>query len=279
MEQGGRIVSISTVLFDGYPMERALEEIARSGAKHVEPAFIRGYVDFTDDDFSESAARRLGQVAKDLGLSVHAVSAHMDLSLEHAAAMLKRRVDFAEALGAKVLITNAGPSVLAGSIRATIDTLLPRLESWGGVLAIENPGHGRDDLVGTAGEGKSLIDGIGSPRVRLNHDAGNVFTYSGERLQPADDYASAREAIAHAHLKDVVSSQSGWSFGPIGSGQVDIAGYLDAIPPDLPISLELPLRLSRPGRADPHRRERPLPMEDLRAALQKSLAFLVRKEP
>ena len=279
MEQGGRIVSISTVLFDGYPMERALEEIARFGAKHVEPAFIRGYVDFTEDDFGASAARRLGQIAKDLGLSVHAVSAHMDLSLEDATAMLERRVAFAEALGAKVLITNAGLSMLAESIRATIDMVLPRLESWGGVLAIENPGHGRDDLVGTAGEGKSLVDRIGSPQVRLNHDAGNVFTYSGERLQPADDYASAPDAICHAHLKDVVSSESGWSFCPVGSGQVDIAGYLAAIPSDLPLSLELPLRLSRPGRSDPHRRNQPLPMDDLRAALRKSLAFVVRNEP
>lgn len=274
MGQGGRIVSVSTVLFDGYPMERALEEIARSGAKYAEPAFIRGYVDFSEDDFSDSAARGLGRVAKDLDLSVHAISAHMDLSLKDAATMLRRRVDFAEALGAKVLITNAGPAMRVESIRATIVALLPRLERWGGVLAIENPGHGSGDLVGTAGEGKSLIDVIGSPHVRLNHDAGNVFTYSGERLQPADDYMSARDAIAHAHLKDILSLESGWSFCPLGSGDVDIVGYLDAIPVDLPLSLELPLRLTRPGRNDPQRSEQPLSIDDLNAALVKSLAFV-----
>jgi sugar phosphate isomerase/epimerase len=279
MGQDGRIVSISTVLFDGYPMARALEEIARSGAKHVEPAFIRGYMDFTEEDFSEIAAGRLGRLAKELGLSIHAVSAHMDLSMDDAVAMLRRRVDFAEALGAQVLITNAGPTILFERIRDTIGVLLPRLERWRGLLALENPGHGRDDLIATAGEGKKLVKAIGSRHIRLNHDAGNVFTYSGEKLDPADDYASGRDVIAHAHLKDVASSQGGWSFCRIGSGDVDLAGYLAVIPPHLPISLELPLRLSRPGRSDPRRRDQPLPIKDLREAVRESLAFVFSNRP
>jgi len=36
-----RIISVSTALFDGYPMELAIEEVAAAGAAHVEPAFIR----------------------------------------------------------------------------------------------------------------------------------------------------------------------------------------------------------------------------------------------
>ena len=273
---GGRIVSISTVLFDGYPMEMAIGEIARSGAGYVEPAFIRGYVAFTEDDFRDVPAGRLRRLAEGAGLSIHAVSAHMDLSLADAGAMLERRIGFAQALGAKVLITNAGPASHLDAIRSTIERLMLRLEGWGGMLAIENPGHGSGDLVGTAREGRALVDMLGSPHVRLNHDAGNVFTYSHERLQPAEDYRAARDAIGHVHLKDIERSEEGWRFCAIGSGDVDLAAYLAAIPEDLPLSLELPLRLSRPGRGDPQRSASPRPLSDLSEALSQSLDFLGR---
>ena len=271
---GGRIVSISTVLFDGYPIEQAIEEIGRSGAAYVEPAFIRGYVDFTEDDFRDEPAGRLLRLARGAGLSIHAVSAHMDLSLAGAGVMLERRIGFAEALGAKVLITNAGPASRVDAILSTVERLLPRLVEWGGILAIENPGHGSGDLIGSARDGRAFVNMLGSPHVRLNHDAGNVFTYSHERLQPADDYRAARDAIGHVHLKDIERSEAGWRFCAIGSGDVDLAAYLAAIPADLPLSLELPLRLSRPGRGDPQRNVSPRPLAELNDALAQSLDFL-----
>ena len=270
----GRIVSISTALFDGYPMELAIDEIARSGAGYIEPAYIRGYVDFTEDDFAEHPARRLRGLVEAAGLNIHAISAHMDLSLDDAPAMLARRIAFAGHLGARVLITNAGPMAKREAIVSTIEASLPLLEGWGGVLAIENPGHGADDLVGNAVEGSRLCQDIGSTHVRLNHDAGNIFTYSREALQPADDFLRAPDAICHAHLKDISTTGEGWSFCAIGSGGVDIKTYLETIPPMLPLSLELSLRLSRPGRADPHRRTERRNLTELREALEQSLEFM-----
>lgn len=271
---GARIVSISTALFDGYGMDLAIDEIARSGAAFVEPAYIKGYVDFGEDDFASAPAKRLRQSIEQAGLSVHAISAHMNLALPDARAMLARRVAFAETIGAKVLITNAGPADHAEAIRTVIDASLGALEAWGGMLAIENPGHGAGDLVGSARQGKALIDAVGAPHLRLNHDAGNVFTYSREALQPAEDFTHAAQAIGHAHLKDVRRSHGGWEFCALGAGNVDLAAYLAAIPHDLPLSLELPLRLSRPGYGDPVRSMDPLALGDLRAALAQSLDFV-----
>lgn len=271
---GTRIVSISTALFDGYGMDLAIDEIARSGAAFVEPAYIRGYVDFGEDDFAAAPAIRLRRRIADAGLSIHAVSAHMDLSLPDARSMLARRIAFAENLGAKVLITNAGPTDHAEAVRTVIDGSLRLLEAWGGMLAIENPGHGAGDLVGSARQGKTLIDAVASPHLRLNHDAGNVFTYSREALQPAEDFTSAAQAIGHAHLKDVRRSHDGWEFCALGAGNVDLAAYLAAIPHDLPLSVELPLRLSRPGYGDPVRNMDPRALGDLRAALAQSLDFV-----
>ena len=251
-----------------------MDEIARAGWRHVEPAFIKGYVDFDESAFSPASAQRLGRHLADAGLGVHAVSAHLDLSAEGAADALIRRIGFAARLGAAFLITNSGPASKRDAIRAAIETALPELEAGNLTLALENPGHGSGDLTGTVADAAAFLRAIGSPRLRLNHDAGNVFTYSGEARQPAQDYAAAPEMVAHAHLKDVRSSGGDWMFCPLGAGDVALADYWKAIPSDLPVSIELPLRLDRPGRADPRRRPQPLAIEDIRRSLAQSSDYI-----
>ena len=61
-------------------MELAIEEIARAGAMHVEPAFIRGYVDIDEGMFTSANASKLRARAETAGLGIKAVSAHLDLS-------------------------------------------------------------------------------------------------------------------------------------------------------------------------------------------------------
>lgn len=269
-----RPVSVSTALFDGYPLERGISEIARAGGQWVEPAFIRGYVEFDETAFSPEKGRALKRLAEGEGLGPLAVSAHMDLGLPDAAAMLSRRVEFAQALGARILITNAGQRARRPSILAAIEEVLPLCEAAGVTLALENPGHGTGDLIGNGAEGIALVEALGSPHVRLNYDAGNVFTYSHEALRPEDDFPAALPATAHLHLKDVASEGPDWRFTPLGQGAIDYSALWRKLPRDLPVGIELPLRLERPGRADPRRRPEPLPLDILRAALRRSLDFV-----
>lgn len=255
-------------------MELAIEEIAAAGGGYVEPAFIRGYVDFDESIFADSKASKLHQTADNAGLGINAVSGHLDLSGPDALDALSRRLTFAAGLGAKFLITNAGPMTNRADIRRTIDAVLPRLEQAGIVLALENPGQGKGDLLGNARLGASFIREIGSRHVCLNHDAGNVFTYSDEATQPAQDIAAALDAVGHAHLKDVVSTDAGWAFCAVGDGSVDYEAYWAVLPPTLPVSIELPLRLERPQRRDPQRRNKPVDIATIRRALQRSLHFV-----
>ena len=271
---GPRTVSISTVLFDGHPMERAFDLIAAAGAAHVEPAFIRGYVDFSELDLSPALGVALRRRAGDAGLAVHAISAHLDLSGDDAGAGLARRIAFAEACGAHILITNAGPAARRDRIEATIEEALPLCERAGIVLALENPGHGSGDLLGTGADGLRLVRGIGSPHLRLNHDVANVATYTRGEVRPAEDLAAALDAVAHVHLKDVAEEDGSWRFCPFGEGIVDAAAVMAALPRDLPVGLELPLRLSRPSRSAPIRASEPIPVERLAAALERSLDVL-----
>ncbi len=255
-------------------MELAIKEIAAAGGGYVEPAFIRGYVDFDESMFADSEASKLRQTADNAGLGINAVSGHLDLSGPDALDALSRRVTFAAGLGAKFLMTNAGPMTNRADIRGTIDAILPRLEQAGIVLALENPGQGNGDLLGNARLGASFIREIGSRHVCLNHDAGNVFTYSDEATQPAQDIAAALDAVGHAHLKDVISTDAGWAFCAVGDGSVDYEAYWAVLPPTLPISIELPLRLERPQRRDPQRRNTPVDVATIRRALRRSLHFV-----
>lgn len=158
-------------------------------------------------------------------------------------------------------------------IRRTIDAVLPRLEQADIALALENPGHGKGDLLDSARSGASFIREIGS-RHCLNHDAGNVFTYSQEATQPAEDITAAIHAVGHAHLKDVVSRDAGWKFCALGRGSVDYQKYWAILPSALPVSIEIPLRLERPQRRDPQRRNTPVDINEIRDTLQRSLHFV-----
>lgn len=264
--------AVSTAAFDGHPMEVALDELAALGVEAVEPAFIKGYVDFDESAFSEASADRLSSLLAERRLLVRGVSAHMDLSVRDAGAMLARRVAFASALGARFLITNAGPATGRGPILRRLEEALPWLEDAGVTLALENPGHGAGDLIGHGEEGAALVRALGAPRVRLNLDVGNLVTYAAG-LEPG--LSAALPFAAHAHLKDIAADGPDWRFVPLGEGLVDwaaVAARMRELSPALPLAIELPLRLRRPGRNDPVRAPDPLTLSAVRDAIRRSLA-------
>lgn len=270
------IPAVSTAVFDGYPLEVAFDELAGLGVASVEPAYIRGYTDFDEFSFSKAQAQRLARVLLDRGLSVQGVSAHMNLSEGDTGEMLARRIDFAGRLGAQVLITNAGPESGRAVILRHLEAALPALEAAEVVLALENPGHGTGDLIGRGEDGAALVSALDHPRIRLNLDVGNLYTYSGA-LEPG--LSAALPFAAHAHLKDIAEDGPDWRFVPLGEGVVDwdaVVGARARLSPGLPVAIELPLRLLRPGRRNPERAAEPLPLPTIREAIRRSLATWTR---
>lgn len=272
-----RPLSVSSVVYDGYGIDFAIGDLAALGVHRVEPAYIRGYVDFDETAFADAAARRLRGVLAAAGVEAQAVSAHIDLGAEGAADQLRRRIAFCRGIGAGILISNSTEAGREAALLATIEAALPLLEAADVVLALENPGHGRASLLPGGHAFAGLLDRFGSERVRANYDIGNSFTYNGETLEPLADLDAALPFAAHIHAKDVRSDAGGWSFTAIGEGSVGyaaIARRLAAQAPGLPVGIELPLRLDRSGRRDPERRREPLPLDAIRAAIRRSVAFL-----
>lgn len=269
-----RLVAVSTALFDGYSMEMAVEEIAAGGAAVVEPAYIKGYVDFDEMAFGEGAASRLSRLVTDAGLGIVAVSAHMDLGLREAGEMLVRRVTFAGLLGARFLITNTGAAAAMHDIVSVLEGAQKACEAAGVCLALENPGHGRADLLGTGSEGRAFLDTLDLPHLCLNYDVGNVFTFSREAIRPEQDIAGAMARIGHVHLKDVLADRQGWTFTAIGDGSIDYPSLWKLLPEDIPVAIELPLRLDRSGRQEPVRRGERIGLASIRQAMRRSLDWV-----
>jgi sugar phosphate isomerase/epimerase len=280
VSDGRPVIAINTLAWHGHDMEVAFAEIAAIGARAVEPALISTYYpEMTDDWFSPASAARLAGWAQDNGLAIHAVGAHMDLGLPGARASFRRRIDLAGALGARFIHTNTTRRARERDFLAALEALIPKAEAAGVTICLENPGEGADNIVPDGTAGARLIERIGSPRVWLNYDFSNAYSYSRGLLRPERDYAAAFPWAAHLHLKDIERRGASWRFTALGQGVTDY----DTVLRDLascggvpPLAIELPLRHHRapdwaialaPGAP-------PVPLAEIRSVMERSLRFV-----
>lgn len=275
-----RILSISTACFDGYDLPVAFREIADLGVKHVEIAFIQGYTDpFGEEVFSEAQARTIRNLLSSTGLSCHALSAHMDLVTDRASEVFKKRMAFAREVGAHLIITNAGPRAERNAFLKQMASLAREAEALDLLIGLENPGDGRDNIVNCGKDGAEVIQEIGASQVRLNYDFGNLLSHRFGRVRPEEDYLHALPFTIHLHVKDVKATEEGWHFTEIGKGMIDfeaILGRLEAEGLHLPLSLEIPLRVTRGPNALPRRKASRVALDQIQRVLKGSLDFLGR---
>lgn len=276
--KGDRIISVSTAAFDGYDLAIAVDEISRLGVDHAELAFIQGYMDSFDEDyFSKTNAKKIQGLLSDTGLSCFAFSAHMDLAARGAVDIFEKRMVFAKTVGAKIVITNAAPRPQEKEFIQNIVALADIAKSLDMIIALENPGDGKENVVNSGETGAFIMRHIASDWVRLNYDFGNVISHFFERLRPEEDFIYALPFSAHLHIKDVKSNGQGWSFVEIGKGSIDYSFILKTLAskyPQIPISLETPLRITRDRDASPRRAASPLPLDEIRNVLKGSLNYV-----
>ncbi len=277
-----RPISISAAPYDGYAFPQALDSMARCGVRFVEPAFIVGYTEpFGEDSFTPAAARRARGWLDASGLRCHALSTHIDLGRDDAVAVFKGRMDFAAALGARVVNTNAAVRSRRARFLANIGPLAAHAAALGLAIGLENPGNGEDNLMNDAAEGLALVAELALPAVRLNYDPGNTASHRPGGIDAARDAVAALPGCAHVHLKDVKRDAEGWHFVVPGRGDIDCDAVMAALAgrPDLPFAVELPLRMRRRTDAQPVRRAEPVPLPVIEAAVRDCLAYVERHLP
>jgi sugar phosphate isomerase/epimerase len=273
-----RIVSVSTAAFDGYELSVAINEISQLGVNHVELAFIQGYMDaFVEDIFSPANAKKVSNLLSETNLSCFAFSAHMDLVREKSVEIFKKRMDFAHQVGAKIIISNAGPKAEYKAFMKNMERLVEKAELLNMIIGLENPGDGKENIIDSGKAGTPVLQQIGSDLVRFNYDFGNVISHFKERLRPEEDYKYALPFSAHLHIKDVKSNAQGWYSTEIGKGLIDYRSILKNLGSEyvsLPVSLEIPLRVTRTLDASPRRLASPVPLDEIRRILKGSLDYV-----
>lgn len=272
-----RIISISGAPYDGHPVAAMLDSMASVGATHVEPAYIVGYTEpFDESSFAPVQAQQWRRWLADAGMACHAMSSHIDLGRDDAVEVFRGRMDFARALGAEVINTNAAARRLKKRFFTNIEVLARHAESIGLKIGLENPGDGSDNLLNTASDGPGLLADIGHAMVGLNYDAGNTISHRPDAV-PADDALAAMPLCLHTHIKDVRRDANGYFFTPLGQGSIDCARILRAVArTDLNLSIEIPLRLHRLGNAQPSRAPYRVPLGDIEAVLKPALEFVAQ---
>lgn len=267
-----RQISVSTVAYDGYAIDVAFAELAEIGIGLVEPAYIKGYMIFDEADFSDAASSTLRHKLVQHGLRAAAISAHMDSGNAEAGEMMARRIRFAAGIGANYVITNATTVERRQELQRVIADNLKLAENLGVFIALENPGNGIGNLMVDGKSGSALVNSFNSKSLRMNYDTANALTCTEGAVRPETDIDYALPFMCHAHLKDVVQVDGGWRYVAIGKGELDYAAILAKLKlrPEIPLTLELPLRLKRKFHQEPERAPDLPDLIDVRLAVRSS---------
>jgi sugar phosphate isomerase/epimerase len=269
-----RIVSVSSMAFDGYPLETALDELAALGVRYVEPASVdKVFQHLVEEDFCETRAAWLKDEMAARRLACVSLSAHMDLSGPNSVGRCLRRLEFASAIGARIVNTIAGPIAGLEGFRTNIPTIGKWAADLGLTLALEN--HG--DLVDRGRQIVELIEGIGIPAVRANYDTGNAWYYAKGGLDPAAELAEVAPVVAHIHLKSpqIIDGLMRWV--ALGEGELnlrEVGRVLRERLPGVPVSFELSPR-QRSRDFEPRWRTPDIPsLPEIRGIITRSLRSL-----
>jgi len=271
-----RIVSVSTMAYDGYPLETALDELAALGVRHVEPASVdKVFQHLVEADFCDARAAWLADQLAGRQLACLSLSAHMDLSQTDSIERFTRRLEFARAIGARIVNSIAGPRSGHEGFRRNVPTIGRRAADLGLTVALEN--HG--DLVDREGQILQVIREIGMPAVRVNYDTGNAWYYAKGGLDPVRELEQVAPVVAHVHLKSPRIDDGLLRWVALGEGILDLPGaarVLRAKLPGVPVSYELsPRQRSRDFEPRWRAPEVP-PLAELRETIRRSLEALER---
>jgi sugar phosphate isomerase/epimerase len=194
----------------------------------------------------------------------------MDLTQADSVERFTRRLEFAQAIGARFVNTNGGPAARAEGFWRNLPALAARAAELGVVLALEN--HG--DMLHRGAGILALFQSIDHPAVRLNYDTGNAWYYAGGRLDPAAELAELARLVAHVHLKEPTVEAGMMRWVPLGDGVLDARALGQVLRdrlPDIPVSIEIALR-QRSRDFEPRWRAPEIPrLEDIRTAIRRSL--------
>lgn len=272
-----KFISISSGAYNGHPLSVAFEEVAKIGGTHLELIFIHGFSNpFEESYFCEANAAQVRQLYKSNGLSCGAFAAHMDLSTPESVSQFIARMDFAKAIGAHYMITYAAPLHKEAEFYTNMETFVRHAEELDLVIAFENPGDGKRNIIEAGRSGAQVIKRMGSDYVKFNYDFGNLMSQYREDVLPEEDFLHVLNDTVHLHVKDTRRVDNGWEFPAIGQGDIDFKSIFSELEQrglDLPLCLEVPVTMTRDVYGIPKMADVPPTLAQIASTLSDSLDY------
>lgn len=176
---------------------------------------------FQPEILDHDDVERLKERLTVLGVTPISVGAYCDLLKPRLVEALRRRIDFAQQLGAINVVSDATRQleVDAEQWRKLLNILryLGDYAADHGVrIALETHGG----LTRNGSLAARLLDAVDHPAVGLNYDTGNIYYYNDD-LDPAEDLKQVAGRVVQVHLKDTEGGKGEWQFCTLGEGRVN----------------------------------------------------------
>lgn len=267
-------VSVSTIAYDGYDLEVTLNQLSQLGVQYVELDAIEGLSEhITSLDLEDSGfAEKISSIMTELGLRSLAFSGHIDLTREGAVPDFEKRMRFARNLGVKIINTFSGPVEKIDNFYKNIAAIDKIAKSLDLMVALET--HG--DIISDKSS-LEAIEKINSDNIKVNYDFVNTFHAAEGKIDIEEDFKSMLLHIVYLHLKDTRIQADIWEFPQIGTGIMDYRNIFKVLKhskKNIPLCIELPLRLEK-EKGGPPAKTKPRPkIEQINSAVSGSLEYV-----
>ncbi len=212
----------NSVLFGGYDMKTAFEQIARAGYDGIELSAIDGMSEHLVLSRWREVAGEIKQLSAEYGLELLA----MEQPSQDAD---KMEAAFQAAVEIGIPIVNCGPGGKSGdeaTLQQSIDSLgklADRAQSYGVTLCVKaHVGAAIDNTPTTL----RLMEAITSPAFGIDMDPSHIYR-AGEN--PVDAIAAVISRVKHVHIRDCKGRQQNPGKPEMqanGRGDIDLVGYI-----------------------------------------------------
>lgn len=235
--------SLGTNLCKGYSLGEALDLVKEAGFAYAELSSIVNMCEHIEPGrITPEYADEVKGMLEARGLKCHAVSGHVDLTIDAQFSDFLKKIEFAGRIGARIVNTNSGPLERLDVFHRNMPAIIAQAEKWNVVIGLES--HG--DIISTARDSAPIFKRYHHPLVRLNYDTGNTLFYSNGAVKIEEDLPYGLEYLEHIHLKDIAIFDGRVEYRPIGDGDVNfpaIFEVLKGLGRPIPCGLEIPVHV------------------------------------
>ena len=237
-----RIIAVNSNCYHGCSIEEAIDGIRTAGFHYVELTATKGWTEHVFPTQSFAYLCSVKDKLEQAGIIPFAMSGHTNLMDTERISDFIANMRLANFFGCDYIASSVGEAHLKDNavvsneeVAGHIRDLVPYLEEYDLTLVLENHGeHGTGAIV------KSIVDLIGSKRVRVNYDTANVIYFAG--IDPVQDLAACIDSVGFLHIKDKIGGMKEWNFPALGKGSVDfpkLFSMLDRAGNEAPLSIEI----------------------------------------